>query len=341
MENKKIKKCFIIAEVSANHGQDYNRAVKMIEVAKECGADAVKFQAYAPDSLTIDCNNEYFQVKYNKWGGQTLYDLYKKAYIPLEWLPKLKEIADKEDIVFFATAFDKRTVDLLENINVTLHKISSFELIDLPLIEYAASKKKPLLLSTGMGTADEISEAIAASKSGGAEEVILLKCVSSYPAVSQDMNLNTIPDMRERFKCRVGLSDHSEGIATSLAAVALRAEVIEKHFTLSRKIKTPDNFFSMEPEEFKVLVENIRAAEKGLGGIFYGTSENEKKSRVFRRSLFAVRDIKNGETLTEDNIKSIRPGYGLPPKYLNEIIGKKAKVNIEKGTPLKWELVDL
>jgi len=330
---------FIVAEVSANHGQNFNRAAALIRKAKECGADAVKFQAYTPDTLTIDCSNKYFRIKHPKWGGQTLYELYKKAYIPWELLKKLKKVADDSDILFFATAFDKTSVDFLEELNVRFHKISSFELVDLPLIEYAAKTGKPLILSTGMAAISEIREAINTSRKAGAKEIILLRCVSSYPTKPEEMNLRTIPDMKELFGCPVGLSDHSLGIGVSVCAVALGADVIEKHFTLSRKIKTADNFFSIEPQELKELVENVRIAEKALGKAQHKLTENEKKSRIYRRSLFAVENIKQGEFLTEENVKSIRPAYGLKPRYIATILGKKAKRDIKKGTPLSWDLI--
>jgi len=330
---------FVVAEVSANHGRIFNRAVALIKKAKECGADAVKFQAYTPDTLTIDCNSKYFRIKHPKWGGQTLYELYKKAYISWEWLRKLKKVADDLGILFFATAFDKTSVDFLEELNVRFHKVSSFELVDLPLIEYAAKTKKTLILSTGMATVSEVREAINTSRKAGAKEIILLRCVSSYPAKPEEMNLRTIPHMKELFNCPVGLSDHSLGIGASVCAVALGASVIEKHFTLSRKIKTPDSFFSIEPEELKELVTNIRIAEKALGKVHYGLTKGERECKVVRRSLFAVENIRRGELFTEENVKSIRPAYGLKPKHISAILGKKAKRDIKRGTPLSWDLI--
>jgi pseudaminic acid synthase len=331
--------CTIIAEISANHGQNFDRAVEMIKKAKECGADAVKFQCYTPDTLTLDCNNKYFQVKHPQWGNQTLYELYKKAYTPWDWFSKLKEIAEKEGILFFATTFDKTSTDFLEELQVPIHKIASFELVDLPLIEYTAKTNKPLIISTGMGTEEEIQEVVDIARKAGSKDITLLKCVSSYPAEPEEINLKTIPDMEEKFDCKVGLSDHTLGIGVSVAAVALGAKVIEKHFTLSRDIETPDSFFSIEPDELKELVENIRVVEKAIGQINYGLTEEEKQSKVFRRSLFAVKDIKKGERFTEENIKSIRPGYGIKPKYLDKILGKKAKIDIKKGNPLNWKMV--
>ena len=330
----------IIAEVSANHGQDFNRAVNMIKAAKECGADAVKFQAYTPDAMTINADNKYFQIKHPQWGGQTLDQLYKKAYTPWDWFKRLKKIADDWGIVFFATAFDKGAVDLLEEIDVPIHKIASFELVDLPLIEYVAKTKKPLILSTGMADICEIQEAVATARNNGVKELTLLKCISSYPAKPEEMNLKTIPHMKALFQCPVGLSDHSLGIGASVCAVALGAVIIEKHFTLSRKTKTLDSFFSIEPKELKELVENIRIAEKTLGKIHYGLTVEERKSRIFRRSLFVVKDINKGEIFTEENLKSIRPANGLSPKYIRIILGRVAKKTIKKGTPLSWELIE-
>ena len=330
---------FIIAEVSANHGQDLNRAIEMIKVAKECGADAIKFQAFTPDTITINCNNKYFQIEHPQWGGQTLYELYKKAYTPWKWFKKLKKIADDVGIIFFATVFDKSSVDLLEEINVSVHKIASFELVDLPLIEYAAKTKKPLIMSTGMATIDEIKEAVIVAKKAGAKDIILLKCVSSYPADPKEMNLLTIPNMQKKFKCPIGLSDHTLGTAVSIAAVALGAKIIEKHFTLSRKIETPDSFFSIEPQELKELVDNVRIAEKALGEVHYGLTKQEKKSKVFRRSLFVVKDIKKGEKFTEGNVHSIRPGYGLHTRHMKQIVGRHASRDIKSGSPIVWDVL--
>jgi pseudaminic acid synthase len=331
---------FVVAEVSANHGQNFNRAVALIKKAKECGADAVKFQAYTPDTLTINIGNKHFRIKHPQWRGQTLYELYKKAYTPWEWFKKLKKVADDLGILFFATAFDKTSVDFLEELNVRLHKISSFELVDLPLIEYAAKTKKPLMISTGMADICEIQEAVATARKAGAKEIILLRCVSSYPAKPEEMHLKTIPHMKELFGCPVGLSDHSLGIGASICAVALGADVIEKHFTLLRKIKTPDSFFSIEPQELGELVTNIRIAEKALGKVYYEPTEDEKKSRIFRRSLFVVKDIKKGQVFSSENVKSIRPSDGLKPSCINMVLRRKAKVNIKAGMPLSWNLIE-
>ena len=330
----------IVAEISANHGQNFQRAVKMVKKAKECGADAVKFQAYTPDTITIDVDNRYFRVKHPKWGGQSLYQLYKKGYTPWNWFKRLKNICDDLGIMFFSTAFDKTSVDFLEELDVPVHKISSFELVDLPLIRYAAKTKKPLIISTGMALPREIREAVYTARRAGSGKILLLKCVSSYPANPKEMNLKTISNMKARFKCPVGLSDHSLNNSVALTAVAVGAVAIEKHFTLSRKATTLDSFFSIEPEELKELVKNIRIAEKALGNVHYGLTDEERRNVHFRRSLFVVRSIKAGERFSEENIRSIRPGYGLKPKYLNEIIGKRAKRNIKKGNPLNWSYID-
>jgi pseudaminic acid synthase len=333
------KSCFIIAEISANHGQNFSRAIEMMKIAKKCGADAVKFQCYTADTMTIDCSIKYFRIKHPRWGGQTLYNLYKKAHTPWDWFKKLKKIADDLGIIFFATSFDRTSVDFLESLKVPIHKISSFELVDLPLIEYIAKTKKPLLLSTGMATLVEIKEAVNAAKKSGAKDIALLKCVSDYPAKYDEMNLRTIPDMVKRFKLPVGLSDHTLGISTSIAGTCLGAKIIEKHFTLSRKLKTPDSFFSIEPDELKELVKNVRVSEKAIGKVHYGLTEKEKQSKVFRRSLFAVKNIENGEEFTTNNVKSIRPGHGLMPKYFINILGKSAKKYIKKGAPVAWNMV--
>jgi len=336
---KDLKKCFIIAEISANHGQSLERAVRMIKKAKECGADAVKFQTYTPDTLTLDVDNRYFRVKHPEWGGQTLYQLYKKAYTPWKWFKRLKKTADNEGIVFFSTAFDKTAVDFLEDMVVPFHKIASFELVDTPLIEYMAGKKKPVLLSTGMATLPEIKNAVKTAKKAGAREVVLLRCVSNYPADPAEMNLGVIPDMRKRFGVPVGLSDHTMSTSVSVAAVALGACVVEKHFTLSRKTKTPDSFFSLEPSEFKDLVDNIRMTEDALRGGSYTLTPSQKRSRAFRRSLFTVKDVRKGDVFSEENIRSIRPSYGLEPGHIGKVLGKKAKKAIKKGTPLSIDMI--
>jgi pseudaminic acid synthase len=331
---------FIIAELSGNHLQKYDNAVKLIKVAKEAGVDAIKLQTYTPDTITIDCDNEYFQIKQGTlWDGQTLYELYKKAYTPWEWQPKLKEIAEKEGLISFSSVFDKTAVDFLEEINVPAYKIASFEITDIPLIEYVASKGKPVFISTGIATLSDIEEAVSACKRMGNNQIALLKCTSAYPAPLEDINLRTIPNLAETFKTVVGLSDHTLGISVPIASVALGACIIEKHLTLDRKLGGPDAAFSLEPEEFKAMVKSVREVEKALGKISYDLNEKMKKSREFSRSLFVVKNMKAGEIFTEENIRSIRPGYGLPPKYLKEILGKRATQDIKKGVALSWELL--
>lgn len=332
---------FIVAEMSANHNQKFNEAVQIIQTAKRCGADAIKLQTYTPDTLTINCNSEYFRIKETIWRDKTLYELYSEAYMPWEWQPELKKIADEIEIILFSTPFDKTSVDFLEeHVNVPAYKISSFEIVDIPLIEYIAQKEKPIIMSTGMASFEEISEAVEAVRRTGVSDIALLKCTSAYPAIPEDMNLRTIPHLTETFQVVAGLSDHTSGLTIPIVAVALGASIIEKHFTLSRQNGGPDASFSLEPDEFKEMVRAIRIAEKALGRVYYGITHQEKMSKVFRRSLFMVKDIMEGEVFTRDHIKSIRPGYGLHPKFINDIIGRKAKRDIKKGTPLKWEDIE-
>lgn len=341
-QNKAVGKThpvFIIAEISANHGHSFDKAIALIKAAKECGADAMKFQAYTAETLTINADNEYFHIEHPKWGGQTLYEFYKKIYTPWEWFKELKKTADDVGIEFLCTAFDKTSVDMLEELNIKTHKIASFELVDLDLIEYVAKTEKPLILSTGMTSVCEIQDAVCTARKNNATNITLLKCISSYPAEPESMNLITIPHMKALFDCPVGFSDHSLGIGASVCAVTLGATVIEKHFVLSREEETPDSFFSIVPEEFKMLVENIRIAEKAIGKVWYGVSEQEEKNMFFRRSLFVVEDIKAGDKFSTTNIRCIRPGCGLSPKYLPEILGRTAKRNVKRGTPLGWELI--
>jgi len=331
---------YIIAEMSANHGQSYDEAMKIIHAAKEAGADAIKLQTYTPDTMTIDCNNEYFRIgKGTIWEGRNLYDLYKEAYTPWEWQPKLKEVANNLGMDLFSTPFDDTAVEFLEKMDVPAYKIASFELVDIPLVQRVAKTGKPIIMSTGMATLAEIDEAVQAAKESGCKELALLKCTSGYPADPAEMNLCTIPHLAEAFSLPVGLSDHTLGIAVPVAAVALGACIVEKHFTLSRAVPGPDSAFSLEPHEFKAMVEAIRVTEKALGKVNYAVTEKEAASRVFRRSLFVVKDIKVGEVFTEDNVRSIRPGYGLKTRYFDKIIGHRAKENINMGTPLSWDLV--
>ena len=341
--NKKIGKnfpVFIIAELSANHLQKFDNAVKIIKAAKEAGADAIKLQTYTPDTITIDCDNEYFQIKQGTlWDGQTLYQLYKKAYTPREWQPKLKEIVEEEGLICFSSVFDKTAVDFLEKINVPAYKIASFEITDIPLIEYVASKGKPVIISTGIATISDIEEAVNTCKRMGNNQIALLKCTSAYPAPLEEINLKTIPNLADTFKTVVGLSDHTLGISVPIASVALGACIIEKHLTLDRSLGGPDAAFSLEPDELKTMAKSVREVEKALGEVSYDLTEKMKKSRELSRSLFVVKDMKAGEVFTEENIRSIRPGYGLSPKYLKDILGKKSTQPIKKGTPLSWELV--
>lgn len=331
---------YIVAEMSANHNQDFDKAIQILKAAKEAGADAVKLQTYTPDTMTIPCDNEYFQVgKGTLWEGRNLYALYGEAYTPWEWQSKLKKIANDLGLDLFSTAFDPSTVDFLEEMRVPVHKVASFEIVDIALIEHMARTGKPLIISTGMATLAEIEEAVQAARNAGATQIALLKCTSAYPAPPEEMNLRTIPHLAQTFNVPVGLSDHSLGIAVPAAAVALGACIVEKHFTLSRDIPGPDSAFSLEPHEFKEMVEAIRIAEKAVGKVCYKVGKREAKSRVFRRSLFVVKDMKAGEVFTEENVRSIRPGYGLPPKFLKEVLGRRAAYDIKYGTPLSWELI--
>lgn len=331
---------YIVAEISANHNQKFEHAIELVKAAKEAGADAVKFQTYTPDTLTINSNRPEFSIGGGiLWDGKTLYDLYSEAYTPWEWQPKLKEVAESLGLDFFSTAFDPTAVDFLEELRVPVHKIASFEIVDIPLIEKMARTGKPLIISTGMATLGEIEEAVRAARSAGATQIALLKCTSAYPALPEEMNLRTIPHLAQTFNVPVGLSDHTLGIAVPVAAVALGACIVEKHLTLSRDIPGPDSAFSLEPHEFKAMVEAIRTVEKALGKVYYGVSEREAKSRVFRRSLFVVKGIKAGEVFTEENVRSIRPGNGLHPRYLKDILGRRATRDIPAGTPLAWNMV--
>jgi pseudaminic acid synthase len=331
---------YIIAEMSANHGQDFDTAVRIMEAAKEAGADAVKLQTYTPDTLTIDSEKDLFRIRETIWKGVTLYDLYREAYMPWEWQPRLKEIADRLGMDLFSSPFDASAVDFLETLNVPAYKVASFELVDLPLLSRIAATRKPILLSTGMATKEEIAEALRAIGEAGGEEVCLLKCTSAYPAPPEEMNLRTLPDLSEAFGVPVGLSDHSLGSEVALAAVALGACLIEKHFTLSRGVPGPDSSFSMEPAEFAAMVKGIRTVEKALGRISYELSEKEAESRPFRRSLFVVKDMRAGDRFTDENVRSIRPGNGLHTRHLGEVLGKRAARNVDRGTPLSWDLIE-
>ena len=331
---------FIIAELSANHLQNFDLAVDTIKAMKESGADAVKLQTYTPDTITIDSDNEYFQIDQGTlWDGKTLYQLYQKAYTPWKWQPKLKEIAEELGLICFSSPFDRTSVDFLEEMNVPAYKVASFEITDIPLIEYIASKGKPVIISTGIATLADMEEAVNACRRMGNDQIALLKCTSAYPAPLEESNLKTIPNLADTFNTVVGLSDHTLGISAPIASVALGAKIIEKHFILDRKMGGLDAAFSMEPDEFRSMVEAVRDVEKALGNVNYDLTEKTKLSKEFSRSLFVVEDIKAGESLTEKNVRSIRPGFGLHPRFFKQIIGKKAGVNIKRGTPLDWALI--
>lgn len=331
---------YVIAEMSANHGQQFDESIKIVRAAKECGADAVKLQTYMPDTMTIACEREEFRISGGTiWDGRSLHDLYGEAYTPWDWQPKLKKLAEDLGMDCFSSAFDSTAVDFLEKMNVPAHKVASFELVDLPLIQKMARTRKPLIMSTGMATVEEIDEALTCAREAGATQIALLKCTSAYPAPPEEMNLRTIPEMQQRFHVPVGLSDHTMGIAVPVAAVALGACIIEKHLTLSRSVPGPDSAFSLEPQEFKAMVDAVRIAEKALGKVHFGLSEKEKVSRAFRRSLFVVEDVKQGEAFTAENVRSIRPGNGLHTRHLNEVLGKSAAQSINRGTPLTWDVI--
>jgi len=340
MEKKVKSNIFIVAELSANHKHDINIAKESIRAIAETGVDAVKIQTYTADTITIDCSNKYFQIdKGTLWDGRTLYDLYQEAYTPWEWHDELRDLAESLGLVFFSTPFDNTAVDFLEEKRNPIYKIASFEITDIPLIEYAASKGKPMIISTGIAELQEIQDAVDACKRMGNYDVTLLKCTSSYPAPVDQANLNTMVNMRETFGVKVGLSDHSMGSDVALAASALGAEIIEKHFILDRAIGGPDAAFSMEPKDFTEMVSSIRNVEKALGQIDYSLSDKAKKNREFSRSLFVIQDIKAGDIFTDQNIRSIRPGYGLAPKYLSIIIGEMASRDLKRGEPLEWQMI--
>lgn len=330
---------FIVAEMSANHGKDFDTAAKIIEAAAKVGAEAIKLQTYTPDTMTIRCDNSFFRIKGTVWEGEVLYDLYERAYTPWDWQPRLKSLANGLGLSLFSTPFDHTAVDFLEDMGVPCYKVASFELVDLELISRVAQTGKPLILSTGMATLEEIEEAVQTAREAGANQIALLKCTSAYPAPAQEINLRAMPHLAETFGVAVGLSDHTLGIAVPVAAVALGACIIEKHLTLSRSMPGPDSAFSLEPQEFRSMVEAVRTAERALGSVRYGVTETESASRVFRRSLFVVQGVKSGQLFTEENVRSIRPGHGLRPKHLRDVLGRRAAADIAAGTPLAWNLV--
>jgi pseudaminic acid synthase len=335
---------YCIAELSANHNQDFAQAIRIIEAAKEAGADAVKLQTYTADTITLRSDKECFRIEGGTlWDGRTLHDLYQEAFMPWEWQPKLKAIANELEMDLFSSAFDDSAVDFLEQMNVPAHKVASFELVDIGLIQKMARTGKPLIMSTGMASEEEIVEAAEAARVAAPgnrpTQIALLKCTSAYPAPPEEANLHTIPELARRFGCPVGLSDHTMGIAVPVAAVALGACIIEKHLCLRRADGGPDGAFSLEPQEFKAMVEAVRTAEKALGTVQFTPGPREASSRKFRRSLFAVEDIKKGELFTRQNVRSIRPSDGLHPRHFDEVLGKRAACDVERGSPLSWVLV--
>lgn len=333
---------FIIAEMSGNHNQSLDKALAIVDAAAEAGVDAIKLQTYTADTLTIDKNDGEFFISDSKslWEGESLYNLYRKAYTPWEWQEKIFRHAEELGLICFSTPFDETSVDFLEGINCPIYKIASFENIDLPLIKKVAKTGKPMIVSSGMATAAELDEMVRTARENGCNDLTLLKCTSSYPATPEGTNLMTIPHMKELFKCNVGLSDHTLGIGAAVASIALGATVIEKHFTLSRADGGVDSAFSIEPDEMAQLVRECNSAWQALGEISYGPTEQEKKSLVFRRSLYIVEDMKKGDVITEKNMRCIRPGLGLAPKYYDVVIGKKVSCDINKGTAVNWGIFE-
>ena len=332
---------FIIAEMSGNHNQSLDRAFEIVDAAASAGADAVKLQTYKAETMTLDIKEGEFSINDTQsiWSGQSMFELYKKAYTPWEWHAPIMERAKKKGLICFSSAFDESAIDFLETLNVPMYKIASFECVDLPLIKKAASTGKPLIISTGMATIDEIGEAVDTARSSGCKNLILLKCTSNYPAKPENSHVRTIPHMRDLFKCEVGLSDHTIGIGAAVAAVAMGATIIEKHFTLSRADGGVDSSFSLEPRELAALVVETSQAFQSLGEIRYGSTEAESKARLRRRSLYIGEDMKAGEVLTPKNLRRIRPGHGLLPKHYDLLLGRQVKDDVKKGTPVSWELI--
>ena len=333
-------KTFVVAEMSANHNHHKDIAIDTIRAAKKAGADAIKIQTYTADTLTLNCTKPDFMLGKGLWEGENYYSLYQKAYTPWKWHEEIYHVAKEEGLVCFSTPFDKTAVDFLEDLGNPIYKIASFEITDIPLIRYIALKQKPIILSTGIAMEEDIRLALDTIYAEGNKDVTLLKCTSAYPAPIEEANLLTIPDMRNRFGCKVGLSDHSEGSAVPMTAVALGAEVVEKHFIIDRSIGGPDAAFSMNAEEFTKMVQDVRNVEKALGSVYYPTDPSKIKGREFSRSLYVAEDMKAGDVITEQNVRSVRPGYGLHPKYLPKLIGKRVNREIEKGTRFFWDLVE-
>lgn len=332
-------KAFIIAELSANHGGSLEIAKETVRAAKRAGADAIKLQTYTADTITLNVKNDNFKINHGTaWDGQYLYDLYKGASLPWEWHKPLYDLAEAEGLICFSSPFDKTAVDFLETLNTPIYKVASFEITDIPLIEYMASKQKPMIISTGIATIEDIELAIATCKKAGNNDITILKCTSAYPASPEDANLSTIPDIVKRFGVKSGLSDHTMGIEGPMVAVALGAQVIEKHFILDKKIGGADAHFSLDELEFKHMVDAVRLTEKLMGKVDYEMTDKKKKSRTFSRSLFVTQDVKIGDIISEDNIRSVRPGFGLHPKYYNDVINKTFIDDVKKGTPLSFNL---
>ena len=331
---------FVIAELSANHGQDYELAVRLVRAAREAGADAIKLQTYTPDTLTIDCDAPDFRIgEGTLWSGRTLYELYGEAFTPWEWHAPLMALSRELGMTCFSTPFDATAVDFLERLEVPAYKIASFELVDLALVRRVAETGKPIIMSTGMATLAEIEEAVQVARSAGCTELALLKCTSAYPSPPDAMHLRTIPHLADAFGVPVGLSDHTLGVAVPIAAAALGACIVEKHFALSRATPGPDSAFSLEPAEFAAMVEGVRTAQAALGCVSYGVGRREEASRVFRRSLYVVSDVRAGDVFTPTSVRSIRPGKGMAPRFLDDVLGRRAARDIRRGTPLDWSLV--
>ena len=331
---------YIVAELSANHNGSLKKAKKMIKSAKDNGADAIKIQTYTADSMTIDSEKEDFQVKGGLWDGYKLYDLYKEASTPYAWHEELFKYAKEIDITIFSSPFDEEAVELLESLHTPAYKIASFELTDLPLIEYIANKKKPLLISTGMGSKNEIKEAVETAKMGGCKEILLFHCISSYPTPTKESNLSILKQIQSEFEVEVGLSDHTLNNTAAIASVALGAVAIEKHFTLDRGEKGPDSDFSIEPKELKNLKDQTKDCWEALGNNNLSRPNIENKNKAFRRSLYFIKDLKQGDLITENDIRRIRPGFGLPPKMLSKVLGKRTKVDVKKGDRVSWEVIE-
>mgnify|MGYP002713073184 FL=1 len=331
---------YIIAEMSANHNGDIERAFQTIDMAKAMGADAIKMQTYTADTITIDCDKEDFQIHGGLWDGYNLYGLYKWAETPFEWHKPLFEHARKTGITLFSTPFDESAVDLLEDLNAPAYKIASFEAVDLPLIRYVAQTRKPMIISTGMANQDEIQEAVDIARAAGCEQLVLLHCISSYPAPVEESNLRTIPDLAERYGVIAGLSDHTLGTTVAVASIALGACVIEKHITLSRQDKGPDSEFSLEPDELQLLCRSAKDAWLALGEAGYALKTAEQANLQYRRSIYVVRDMQAGEIISTENVRRIRPGYGLAPRYFDEVMGRRVRQAVSRGTPLSWDLLE-